>query len=1048
MSICLLQQNRVYRDTIRSLDAVLKNLPQSCDWSLEEQIMAGEGESRIREAAVSQPLCTAVQIALVDFLRSVGIAFHTVVGHSSGEIAAAYAAGKISAQDAIAISYYRGMAAHLAGGSNGQKGGMLAANMSETEAFGFCSDPLFVGRIGIAASNSPTSVTLSGDIDAIVLAAKRLADQQKSPKLLPLDTAYHSWHMKKPAVEYIDRMREYGVSPMPDGNGSIWISSVKGHPRTGAQGLDCQYWVDNMVNQVQFREAVEYALSQSDVKFDCAIEIGPRLALRGPFARTAAALDLDRVIPYTCPLSDKKASGLSVPEFLGFMWSWFGTSGVNLRSYIEQSPMPNLVRSRLFNLPSYPFDHSVDYWRESRISRQYRSRAEAPHELLGVRCREDNEHEMKWRNILKHSQLPWLKGHQFQGQTLLPASAYCVMALGAARCVIADRHASLVQLENVEILSGIAINNDNDDPGVETVFRLEILPSDRNSSTIQATFDLCSCPANTDANSSNTMKKHANGSMRIVLGEPSMGVLPPPEPSLSETLGASPEAFYQMMTASGLGYTGPFKALKSIQRRYQHCHATLSRVHADDTTTLRPSPATLDACFQSTFLAYSAPSDGALWTSFLPARIGAVRFNLAALEGKAMTDRADTLIVDTHMVYCKSPEEARKASIAFDITISNEAKEAEIQIEELVIHAVANTSPSDDKELYLHTVMDVDPTDEIVCPSDDALDTDESPLAEKCRRIASFYLDNHIVPDMHKLNIHLSYGVTKSSFNTANEGVRSETQESIDDMIRNSKHAEYLESIATIGKQDPTRLSQGLPFILREAHGVSIFRNHVGRIVKQITHRYPWMNILHLATAQTEFTHPILAAIGDSFQSLTISVSQETSTRSFEGVRKLNIDLHEKLAAQLGSDALLDLAILPTTLLVRDDAKRVLKNIGEVLKAGGFLVLIDPRTAVLDAQLKTFRTHHPTLQYWQELLTYCGFVRHARNSDQYLSAGSVLVRQFREATHPSIPSHIRCNGNGAGIGTPLLVCGTSGKGDSQLVTLLQDQLSFHYGDTI
>lgn len=71
------------------------------------ELLAPPTTSRISEAALSQPLCTAVQILLVDLLAFVGVQFDVVVGHSSGEIAAAYTAGVLSAQDMILTSYFR-----------------------------------------------------------------------------------------------------------------------------------------------------------------------------------------------------------------------------------------------------------------------------------------------------------------------------------------------------------------------------------------------------------------------------------------------------------------------------------------------------------------------------------------------------------------------------------------------------------------------------------------------------------------------------------------------------------------------------------------------------------------------------------------------------------------------------------------------------------------------------------------------------------------------------------------------------------------------------
>lgn len=86
MSRSLLLSNRIYRQTIRSLDLILKTCPDPPSWSLEEQILAEADVSRIQEAAIAQPLCTALQLGLVDLLRSLNVEFHTVVGHSSGEI--------------------------------------------------------------------------------------------------------------------------------------------------------------------------------------------------------------------------------------------------------------------------------------------------------------------------------------------------------------------------------------------------------------------------------------------------------------------------------------------------------------------------------------------------------------------------------------------------------------------------------------------------------------------------------------------------------------------------------------------------------------------------------------------------------------------------------------------------------------------------------------------------------------------------------------------------------------------------------------------------
>ncbi|KAK2818442.1 putative PKS/NRPS-like protein biosynthetic cluster [Arthroderma sp. PD_2] len=91
------------QERISQLDSVLQSLPKEDrpKWSIKALLLAGPETSRVTDAAVSQPLCLAVQIVLVDILRTAGIRFKAVVGHSSGEIGAAYAAGFLTDENAI-----------------------------------------------------------------------------------------------------------------------------------------------------------------------------------------------------------------------------------------------------------------------------------------------------------------------------------------------------------------------------------------------------------------------------------------------------------------------------------------------------------------------------------------------------------------------------------------------------------------------------------------------------------------------------------------------------------------------------------------------------------------------------------------------------------------------------------------------------------------------------------------------------------------------------------------------------------------------------------
>lgn len=152
---------------ISELERSLAELPDPPSWSLLAELSRPQSCSRVTEAAIAQPACTAVQILLVRMLRAAGIQFSAVVGHSSGEIAAAFAAGYLDARDAIRIAYYRGVHLKFVGGPNGERGAMVAVGASYEEAHILCNRDEFRGKICVAASNSASSVTLSGDTAAI-----------------------------------------------------------------------------------------------------------------------------------------------------------------------------------------------------------------------------------------------------------------------------------------------------------------------------------------------------------------------------------------------------------------------------------------------------------------------------------------------------------------------------------------------------------------------------------------------------------------------------------------------------------------------------------------------------------------------------------------------------------------------------------------------------------------------------------------------------------------------------------------------------------------
>lgn len=139
----------------------------------------------VNKAEFSQPLCTAIQVALVNYFAKCNVTPSAVVGHSSGEIAAAYAARAITAAEAILISYYRGLVAKCVT----KKGSMAVVGLSQESASAYLANGATV-----ACVNSPRSTTISGDEGAIEqsLEAIRAEDPSIFTRRLHVEIAYHS----------------------------------------------------------------------------------------------------------------------------------------------------------------------------------------------------------------------------------------------------------------------------------------------------------------------------------------------------------------------------------------------------------------------------------------------------------------------------------------------------------------------------------------------------------------------------------------------------------------------------------------------------------------------------------------------------------------------------------------------------------------------------------------------------------------------------------------------------------------------------------------
>lgn len=699
----LMAKSALFRQVIEVMEEAMAQLPDGPEWSLKEEIMKPPKTSRLGEAEISLPVCAALQVGLVKVLRSAGITFSMVVGHSGGEIGSAYAAGKISEVDAIKIAYYRGVYTKLAIGKDGKKGGMIAVGFGYEDGLNFCAMEQFADRLTVAASNSPKSVTLSGDLDAVHEAKELLDAEGVFNRVLRLDTAYHSPHMYPCAAPYLAAIERCGLVAGKS-NGTAWASSVYDDNRmmTSAQDKDLEaaYWKDNLIGRVLFSQAVERALDEGNGDFDLALEIGPHPSLKGPTLETIRH-KIGSEIPYSGVLDRKADDILALSTALGFSWLTLGSGVVDFAGYVSGFDPSNasiLNAPALPDLPTYPWDHKKVLYRESRLNKNVRHRVDPPHPLLGSRTPDDTDYEPRWRNFLIMEELPWLRDHCVQGQIIVPAATYSVMALEAAKVLCRGKHVQSIELSDVAILRPIVLDEASD--GTETLFsvRSDLDSNKKHEHEIHAQFTL-SAGAMDDRH----LRTAATGHIRITLAAEAPSSFPNgPRPTELDLLPTSVDRFYASMDEIGLSYSGQFRAMTSMKRRLNVASATVA-VDRDLAGTIPVHPTWLDACFQTFLAAFAAPRDGSLWTAFMPTAIGRMVFSPSStsqVPGRSVT-------VDAHITDFAPGYQVSLPTLTGDMSIFNsETNQLQIQIEDFVMSSFLPASEKDDRRFSCRTCGD------------------------------------------------------------------------------------------------------------------------------------------------------------------------------------------------------------------------------------------------------------------------------------------------------------------------------------------------------
>ncbi|KAF4624420.1 hypothetical protein G7Y89_g13751 [Cudoniella acicularis] len=642
MGQALMKEYPSFLATVRRLDKYLDDLDEGHgrDWSIEDVLKQDSEQSSVHNAELSQPLVTALQIALVNLLSQWNVTPRAVIGHSSGEIAASYAAGLITEEGAMIAAYLRGKTV----AQNNKKGLMMAVggHLSRIQPLIDAYD----GEITIACHNSPESHTLSGDADAM-LSLKEVLDKKKifCRTLSTNNNAYHSHHMKAlgplyehelesfmPKITGIRSLKQPSKSPPAQ---AVFFSSVHGHAAPWSL-LGAKYWRQNLESPVLFHQAVSEMVTK--VPVDILVEVGPHGALQGPLRQLSKMVNGDIKFPEY--LTAIVRGNDNVKDILTLAGSLFN------KGYDVDLARVNAIEGRggnqyqlgkvITDLPHYQWQYPKEITLyENRYTREWRLRMHPRHDILGSRIPGANKTEPTWRNMLSISNVAWLTDHHLGKEIVFPSTGYLCMALEAATQFVETEgyKATDVEFYDVRDVSlSKALIVPEDDHGIETLFALR--PASLNTvSRHQWLFEFVLTSVTTEEGQ-DVFSEHCRGLVEVSFEKydfPESQVVKDIQAASSVKKIINAAQWYEIFARVGLCYGPVFQGLSKIYAAGE-TNMTEAQVGLEPTAKIIKGesryilhPATLDASMQLSILAAHKSTATKFKRTFMPTAFESVK---------------------------------------------------------------------------------------------------------------------------------------------------------------------------------------------------------------------------------------------------------------------------------------------------------------------------------------------------------------------------------------------------------------------------------------
>ena len=565
----LYTEDSVFRQAVRRVDAEFQKLAR---FSLLPHFEGVDLPGGVARTEIAQPLIFAIQVGLVESLAACGVRPAAVLGHSLGEIAAAWACGLLDLASAVRVIRFRSLHQESTKGL----GGMTAVAVSLGDMERILEEPALDGNsVVVSGENGPASVTVAGPLGHLETLERVLASRSIQFKRLDLDYPFHSPAMDLLLMQFRRDLGETGSSTAA----IPFHSTVTGEKIVGTLPED--YWSKNIREPVRFREALESASQDGHAVF---LEIGPHPVLcnhvKAVFRNKKTGAHAESVVTReACGLADLDAAAWRL-KVGGMPCDWKPYFPVPPGAFIE--------------LPRYPWQRE-DYFLPVSPEGGGMLMRFKEHPLLGYRLREA---AWIWENHLDVETLPWLADHKVGGMVVYPAAAFLESALAAG----ALRHGSeSTRVEGLEIRSPLVLPEKSS----KTLrFHLE---EESGRFTIQSR----------DRMSEDSWQPHAVG--RIA---PKASKIRPRPIECPFTQKGSAARIYQAAIELGLDYGPAFRALESTSGPGRTISAALATPAAIETGLEKHviHPVFVDAAMQSLFSLFLSENGNPPDQAFLPVR--------------------------------------------------------------------------------------------------------------------------------------------------------------------------------------------------------------------------------------------------------------------------------------------------------------------------------------------------------------------------------------------------------------------------------------------